>query len=158
MKESVYLETSIISYLCARPSRDLVVAARQQTTWQWWDTRRGDFDLYVSQAVLREIAAGNPEMASQRLKFVSGIPSLRVDDDAEELANALLTDGPLPARAADDAVHLAVAAVHGIDYLLTWNCRHLANAQMLVVVRRLLERRGCHVPMVCVPDELLGEE
>jgi hypothetical protein len=119
MAKSIYLESSIVSYLSARRSRDLVQAARQATTWQWWDTRRADFDLYISQLVIREMSAGDPDAAEERLALLQGIALLDVDEDAEQLAQALLTEGPLPQKAAEDAVHLAVATVQGLDYLLT---------------------------------------
>ena len=158
MGKTLYLESSIISYLCARRSRDLVQAARQEITWRWWDTRRADFDLYISQLVVREVSAGDPDAAAERLALLHGITLLDVDEDAEQLAQALLTEGPLPQRAAEDAVHLAVAAVQGLDYLLTWNCRHLANAEMLPAIESLVRSKGYRAPLVCVPDELLGEQ
>jgi hypothetical protein len=158
MKPRLYLDSSIISYLSARPSRDLIQAARQEVTRRWRDTRRDDFELWVSEVVVRETETGNPEMAARRLEPIEGIPLLPVTEAVIDLAEALVREGPMPQNAADGAFHLALASVHDLDYLLTWNCRHLANAEMVRAARKLLEARGCSVPSVCVPDELLGEE
>jgi predicted nucleic acid-binding protein len=154
----VYLETTFVSYLAARPSRDLIQAAHQQITWEWWEARRRDFELYISQLVVREASAGDPEQAARRLEFVKGIPLLDVNDAAIDLAASLVADGPLPRRAADDALHIAVATIHGMDYLLTWNCKHLANAETVMAVNTLLTRKGFAPPVICVPEELLGTD
>lgn len=154
--ESVYLETTVISYLVARPSRDLLVAGHQQTTDEWWRTRRSAFQCYVSQIVIDEVSAGDPTEANKRLAAIDGIPALEIIDDAEALTRAILSTGMLPSHAVRDAAHVAVAAVHGIDYLLTWNCKHLANAQLarrMAVVCQTLNHRA---PIICTPEELLG--
>jgi len=114
--KSVYLETTIVSYLTARPSRDLVNAARQELTWEWRETRRDDFELFISQAVVDEAGAGDPEAAQRRLELLSSVPLLDVRDDAELLAVALIEEGLLPGRAADDAFHLAPLA--SVPFLL----------------------------------------
>src|SRR4051794_30416552 len=121
MKPRVYLETTIPSYLTAWPSRDLVRAAHQQITREWWERRRSQFELYIAQVVLRECQAGDPTAASERLEALEGLPLLEQTEEATRLAQALLAQVPLPDRAAVDALHIAVAAVHGMDYLLTWN-------------------------------------
>jgi len=156
-RESVYLETSIISYLTSRPSRVLVLAAKQQTTRDWWDLRRSEFDLQISQLVLDEAAQGDPEAAEQRLRTLAGLPVLTVNDEAIELASAIVQKGVLPEKAARDALHLAVVSVHGTDYLLTWNCAHLANAEIMRVVSRFVRDRGYEPPIICTPDELMGD-
>lgn len=156
MKPRVYLETTVISYLTARRSRDVVQVAHQEITQQWWETRRHDFDLYVSQVVVREAGLGDPDAAARRLAAIEDIQLLDVTVEVDELAEALVTEGPLPEKAGDDAIHLALAAVHEMAYLLTWNCTHLANAEMMAAVRRVLEGRGYTAPEVCVPEELLG--
>jgi predicted nucleic acid-binding protein len=156
-EQTVYLETTVISYLAARPSRDLVLAAKQRMTWDWWDTRRGRFDLYVSQFVVDEAGDGDQDAARRRLDLLTGIPVLKVSDEATELAEALVQEGVLLGRAAKDAIHVAVAAVHGVDFLLTWNCKHLANAQLLKAVNHLLTERGYEPPIICTPDELMGD-
>ena len=126
----IYLETTVVSYLAARPSRDLRVAAHQQATSEWWTRRRDDFDLFASQLVVEEASAGDAEAALRRLGYLAGVPLLDLTDRSLALAEKLLTDAAVPAEAEQDALHIAVAAVHGMDYLLTSNCRHIANATM----------------------------
>ena len=155
MRPVVYVETSVLSYLAARPSRDVVIAAHQRVTAEWWAAASGQFALVASAAVTREAAAGDPQVASARLAYLSGVPLLPITAEAEALAAALLRAGHLPPKAAYDALHLAVAAAGAADYLVTWNMRHLAGA----VVRRRLERAlraaGVEPPTVCTPEELL---
>jgi hypothetical protein len=127
MKSRVYLETTIPSYITARPSRDIVRAAEQEVTRAWWTTRNR-FDLYVSELVVDEASAGDPQAATQRLQAIMEIPLLGMTPEAESLGNALVRRAALPHRAAIDALHIALAAVHGMHYLLTWNCKHIANA------------------------------
>ena len=130
MTERVYIETTVVSYLTARPNRDVVIAAHQQITYEWWDTRRENFELCVSQLVLGEAAAGDLQAAQERLAVLQSVTVLETTTAALELAKELIQAGALPAKAADDALHIAVAATHAVPYLLTWNCRHLANATM----------------------------
>jgi hypothetical protein len=158
MRPTVYLETTVVSYLVARPSRDLVIAAHQQLTREWWDTRRGDFDLFVSQAVIREVSAGDPQYASLRLNALSGVPLLEITHEALELAAALIRGGAVPAKAADDALHIATAAYHEADYLLTWNARHIANAQARRAVANVCLTHGYEMPVICNPGELMQSE
>jgi predicted nucleic acid-binding protein len=155
MKPRVYLETTFVSYLTARLSRDLIVAGHQQITQDWWHRRRGDFDLYVSELVLREAGAGDAEAAKERLAVLATLPRLAVDDEASGLAEALVSPGPLPEKAASDALHIATAAVHGIAYLLTWNCRHMANATIRTKIEEICASRGFKPPIICTPEELL---
>ena len=155
MKKRIYIETTIVSYLTARPSRDLIQAARQEITREWWDERRAMFDLYISQVVLNEAGEGDVNAARRRLEFVSEIPLLDITDDVIALADALIAEGPLPPKAGDDAFHLALAAVHGMDFLVTWNCKHLANAQLQAAICTLLIGKGYLPPVVCTPDELM---
>lgn len=126
--ESVYLETTFISYLVARPSRDVIVAAHQQMSQERWEIHRSDFTCSVSQVVIDEVSAGDPAEIQKRLAIIDELPVLEVTNSAKELARAILLSGIVPPRAIRDAAHIAVAAVHQVDYLLTWNCRHLANA------------------------------
>lgn len=130
MSESVYIETSILGYLTARSTRDLIVAANIELTRNWWNTRRQNFTLYISQAVLTETSQGDAEIAAQRLKIAGDFPLLDLNEDVEALATQFLCRSNLPAKADVDAIHIAVATVHGMDYLLTWNCKHIANAQI----------------------------
>jgi len=126
--ETVYLETTFISYLVSQPSRDLIVAAHQQLTRDWWDQRRADFRCVVSQVVRHEIAAGDQTEAQKRLEVADSLDVLSASQDAETLTDAIINARILPVKAVQDAAHVAVATVHGVQYLLTWNCKHLANA------------------------------
>lgn len=138
--ESVYLETTFISYLVAWPSRDAIVAAHQQVTKNWWSERRAEFDCTVSQVVIDEASAGDPGEIEKRLDVIRDLAVLEVTESAEELAQAIIASGAIPPRAARDAAHIAVAAIHEIDYLLTWNCRHLANAQIMRRIEVVCDR------------------
>lgn len=128
MKPKVYVETTVISYLSARPSRDIVVAAHQELTREWWDQRRQAFHLVVSEVVLREAAGGDPQAAERRSTLLAGIDVLEVGQAALDLAEEFVRRGVVPAGDAEDALHIAVAVTHGVDYLLTWNCAHIARA------------------------------
>ncbi|MGH7171983.1 MAG: type II toxin-antitoxin system VapC family toxin [Gemmataceae bacterium] len=158
MKPRVYLETTIPSYLTAWPSRDLVRAAHQQITRDWWHRRRAAFELYISQVVLRECQAGDATAAAERLKILQDLPLLEQTEEATRLAQALVDRVPLPERAAVDALHVAIAAVHGVDYLLTWNCTHIANATLRDPIESVCRENGYEPPAICTPDELLAEE
>lgn len=153
---SVYVETSILSYLAARPSRDLVVAARQQVTHTWWRERRPAFDLYVSQVVLDEILAGDPDAAERRAALAAGIPLLDIPPDVADLAAALIRGVPLPTAAGADAAHIATAAYHRIDFLMTWNSTHIANAELRPRIEHVCRESGYSPPVLCTPDELMG--
>jgi hypothetical protein len=155
MKPKVYLETTIPSYLTARPSRDLVTAAHQQITREWWDTRRHAFDLFVSQMVLDEASAGDPDAAARRLAVLAPLPLLNPRAEGADLAQALIEQVSLPIGAAADALHIAIAVVNGMDYLLTWNCTHIANAALRSQIATVCRRAGFEVPIICTPDELL---
>jgi hypothetical protein len=130
MLERGYIETTFVSSLTARPSRDVVIAGHQQTTHEWWDTRRGSYELCASQLILEEAAAGDPQAAQERLDALRPMTFLETTNAALALAKELIQAGALPAQAGSDALHIAIAATQGIPYLLTWNCRHLANATM----------------------------
>jgi len=157
MKPKVYVETSVISYLASRPSRDLVVAAHRQITYDWWQTCRERFDLYVSPLVLKEASAGDATAAKERLVYLEGLALFAATAAAAVVAKELIAGGALPAKAADDAAHLAIAAVNGADYLVTWNCRHLANAAMRNKIEAVCKQAGLTAPIICTPEELLGE-
>jgi len=154
--ESVYLETTFISYLVARPNRDLLVAAHQQATQEWWTIRRSGFENCVSQVVIDEASAGDPVEAQKRLAIIGSLPALDITADAESLTQAIMAAGILPPHAFPDAAHVAVAAVHGVDYLLTWNCKHLANAQIARRIAMVCEKMGHRTPIICTPEELMG--
>lgn len=158
MAGAVYLETSITSYLVALPGRDLIVAAHQQITHEWWRRRRPHFEVFVSQLVLDEASAGDSEAAQRRLTLLAGLPLLEINAAAADLARHLVQGVPLPSRAGADALHIAVAAVHGMDFLLTWNCAHIANAELRPAVERICRSQGFLAPIMCTPDELMGGE
>jgi hypothetical protein len=151
MPSSVYLETTIPSYLTSRPSRDLIIAGHQQTTLDWWETRRHAFELYISQLVLDEIGAGDPFSARERLRAVNGLPLLDITPEIAELASSLLATGGIPRKAATDAAHIAIAAVHGMDFLLTWNCAHIANATNAKAIASICHAHACECPVICTP-------
>lgn len=157
MPPRVYVETSVISYLEARPSRDLITAARQQLTHGWWLRRRPQFEVFVSQLVLDEARAGDPEAAARRTDRLAGVPLLDITPAAVGLARRLLEAVGLPPQAAADALHIATAASHGMDYLLTWNSAHIANAEYRPRVERTCRAHGYESPVLCTPDELMGE-
>jgi predicted nucleic acid-binding protein len=157
MKPTVYVETTVPSYLTAWPSRDVVRAGEQQVTRDWW-ARRSEYELRVSSLVLLECRAGDPDAAALRLAALDGVPVLAQAPEAEELAATLLREVPLPARAAADALHIAVAAVNGVSYLVTWNCTHIANASLRPRIEAVCRQSGYEPPVICTPRELLGEE
>ena len=154
MKRRVYIETSVVSYLASRPSRDLVVAGRQQLTHTWWEVRRPAFDLVISQVVLDEVRAGDPNAAQRRLVFIADLPLLDVTTATAELAATLIERVPLPTQAGADAAHMAVAAFHGVDFLMTWNVAHIANATLRRRVEDICREQGYVAPILCTPDEL----
>ena len=157
MPSTVYLETSIISYLTGRATRNVVITAHQQLTRRWWDTQRRQFELFVSPLVLQEAAAGNPTMSQRRLEMVRGLPVLAVTPEATALAEQLVQSGPLPKKAEVDALHIGIAAVHGMEYVLTWNCRHIANARMRTQIEAICRDLGYEPPIMCTPEELMEE-
>jgi len=157
MKAKVYIETTIPSYLAARPSRDLIVAAHQEITWEWWDKRRADFDVYISQFVVDEASGGDPEVATRRLQFLGSLLELEVTENVAVLVEAFIREGAIPAKAAVDGAHIAVAALHDMDFLLTWNCKHIANAEMFSMIGAVCKTYGYDCPVICTPEELLGE-
>jgi len=154
MAPKVYLETTIPSYLTALPSRDLVVAAHQQITREWWQGRER-FELFISQIVLREASGGDAEAASRRMELVQGISVLEVTDEASVLAEELVRRGALPESAAVDALHISVAVVNGLDYILTWNCTHIANATIRGDIERICRSKEYEPPAICTPEELM---
>jgi predicted nucleic acid-binding protein len=156
MKPTVYVETTIPSYLAAWPSRDLVRAAHQQITHEWW-ARRQEFDLYSSRLVVQECQAGDTQAAAERLAVLVGIPLLEQNVEVGELAAALVMGVPLPQKAAADALHIAAAAVHGMQYLLTWNCTHIANVALRPRIEAVCRAAGFEPPLICTPEELSAE-
>jgi hypothetical protein len=157
MSETAYIEISILGYLTARPSRNLVVAANIEITREWWDTRRSDFQLDSSQAVIKETSQGDAAIATQRLEIVRNLALLDLNQSVLDLAEQFLERSSLPAKANVDAVHIATATVHGVDYLLTWNCKHITNAQIQRKLAEISLNFGYELPILCTPYELLGD-
>lgn len=150
----VYIETSVISYLTARPSNDLRAAANQNATAEWWVSRQGKFDLFVSEFVVAEASLGHPEAAGRRLAAIADIPELAATDDVRALGMALIVERALPKQAEVDAYRIAIAAANGIEYLLTWNCSHIANARMRPKIEAVCRSHGFEPPIICTPLEL----
>ena len=154
---SVYIETSLLSYLASRPSGDLIVAGHQHLTRQWWNSQRLDYRFFVSQLVTDEAARGNPDAARRRLEIAAGMEIIDVDEESIRLSKKILKSGIIPCRAGTDAAHVAVATRHRITYLATWNCRHIANAAILRRLAALPSEDGYELPIICTPYELFGE-
>jgi predicted nucleic acid-binding protein len=155
MKPKVYVETSVLSYLVARPSRDAVTASRQAITRWWWDNERVKYALLVSQAVEAECERGDPEAVELRLEMLSEVSLFPVDRRILELARLLVVPGAIPEKAGADAVHIAAAAVAECEYLLTWNFRHIANVRIRRFVERILANHGYTKTTICTPEELV---
>ncbi len=156
--ESVYVETSVISYLTSCPSRDLVAAAHQQVTLDWWERKRHGFELFISELVLDEVRAGDPDAARRRLALVDELGRIAISPEVVRFARRLVEKLAIPRAAEVDAFHVAVATVNGMDYLLTWNCRHIASARVARLVRAEATAVGYEAPIICTPEELLGED
>jgi predicted nucleic acid-binding protein len=157
MSETVYIETSILGYLTARSTKNLILAANMEITKDWWESRRNAFMLYTSEAVLEEVAQGDIAIAVQRLEILHDFPLLALNQDVQNLAVQLLTRSNLPPKARVDAIHIAAATVHGMDYLLTWNCKHIANAQIQGKLAEISLDFGYVLPVLCTPNELMGD-
>ncbi len=139
MKPSLYLETTVVSYLTVRPSRDVIVLAHQTITQQWWESHLKEYDIYISQVVVDEARLGDHAASAQRLRLIEPFPLLEITPDVERLAGLYLREVPLPGAALRDALHIAAASVHGMDYLLTWNCAHIAHGSVMRAVARVAE-------------------
>lgn len=157
MKPVVYIETSVISYLASRPSRDLVVAARQAISQDWWENERRRFELRISALVEEEVGRGDPTAAASRLDLLDGIPSLAVSDLAVQLAERLVAQKAIPEGSEEDALHIAIAATQGADYLVTWNFKHINNAETKLLITSVVESCGYRCPLLCSPEELGGD-
>jgi predicted nucleic acid-binding protein len=155
VRPTIYLETSVISYLAARRSSNARVATHQDVTHEWWETRRDRFELYVSAVVVGEAERGDPVVAAARMALVKDLRLAQVSREALDLAAALVAGAGVPKKANEDAVHIATAAVNGIDYLLTWNCTHIANAVTIPLVNTIYRRHGFEAPLIYTPFELM---
>ncbi|MBF0231315.1 MAG: type II toxin-antitoxin system VapC family toxin [Desulfamplus sp.] len=158
MNTNVYIETTVISYLTAWRSPHLIMAAHQEATRQWWDEERHHFDLFVSEAVIQEASSGDVKAAERRLQVLENIPELKITHEVSELAKKLIYEANLPVKASMDAIHIAVATANGMDYLLTWNCKHIANATLQRSMRLIFENMGYLLPTICTPLQLIEEK
>jgi len=155
MKETVYIETSVVSYFTSKPCRDLVIAGRQEITREKWPKILEFFEVYISALVLQEAEQGDTEAAQKRLNVMTSLPVLAITGEVEKLASILISEGPIPDKNPEDALHIAIATVNGIDYLLTWNFAHINNAQMKSKITSIVEKHGYRCPIICSPEELL---
>ena len=156
--DSVYIETSIVSYLRQRPSPQIVMAAHQVLTHLWWNNERSKYELVTSQYVIDEASAGDVTLASERLEMLEGIPLLPTEPEIPQIAAEIISRSILPSKAQVDALHIAAVAHHRVQYLLTWNCKHIANAKILPRLHDLLIELGIPIPIICTPEELLGDD
>lgn len=156
--DTIYIETSIVSHASARPSSNIQIAALQHQAREWWSVERPKFNLVTSQLTILESSEGDPTAAADRLKMLDGLPLVSLDSDVDALANLILSNHLMPQKASADAVHVAAAAIAGVNYLLTQNCKHIANAHELPRVYRLLENEGYDQLLICTPAEFLGGE
>jgi predicted nucleic acid-binding protein len=155
MNPRVYVETTVIGYLTSRRRDDVTVAGHQDTTREWWHTAADRFDLVASQLVVQECSVGDQEAAQERLEALARMTLLPTTTEAEQLADALIAGHAVPESHPEDALHIALAATHGIEYLVTWNCRHIANAAVRLTIERVCRDAGYEPPVICTPEELL---
>ena len=155
MKDTLYLETSVVSYYTSKLSRDIIVLAHQEITRLWWPKAISRYDIFISEMVLEEASFGDPDAAQKRLKELEDFPHLELNDSVEEMARIYMDKLEIPDKSFRDAVHLALASVHDVDYLVTWNCTHLANGEVIKKLIMLNATCGIHSPIICTPEELL---
>lgn len=155
MKQKAYIETTVVSYLTAWPSRDVVIAGYQQTTREWWRDAADRFELVASELVINEASAGDADAARDRLAALASMTLLDATEEAAELAQQLIDAGAIPKKAAEDAGHIAIAVTNGIDFLVTWNCRHIANAATRSQIERVCRNAGYEPTIICTPTELM---
>ena len=156
MNSSVYLETTIVSYYCSRPNRDIIISARQQLTELWWDTQMKNYNVFISDLVLEESAKGDTDAASKRLDAISAFQILEIDEESAVLAKGLISKKAIPAEFPEDALHIAVAAINGMDFILTLNFAHINNAMNREKIMDIIDQFGLICPVICTPEELLG--
>ena len=157
MKQKIYIETSIVSYLTAKPTRDIVITAHQQIANSWWENESNEYKLYTSQVVIDEASQGDSEAVQRRIEILKDIYLLEVTNDIIKLSENLINHNCLPQKAVQDALHIAIASIHNVDYLLTWNCKHIANAKKRPLIEKIIHKTGYLAPIMCTPEELSGE-
>ncbi len=154
MKESVYLETTVVSYYTAKPSRDIIVLAHQEITRQWWPKAIKKFEIFTSEIIFEEASMGDPNAAQKRIKEIESFPHLELNNMVEEMAKVYMERLEIPEKSLRDAAHIAIASVHNIDYLVTWNCAHIANGEIIKKLIKINEAFRVHTPVICTPEEL----
>ena len=157
MKQKIYIETSVISYLVSVPSKDIVIAGHQMATRDMWNTI-DNYDIYISDIVIQEVSKGDKRQSSLRLEAIDSFKILEIDDESKKIANGLLVSKTIPEECPEDALHIAVAAANGIDIIVTWNFKHINNPFTRMMTRQVIENMGYICPELCSPDEFLGEE
>jgi predicted nucleic acid-binding protein len=155
VKPSVYLETSVISYLTSRTSRDIVVVAHQEVTREWWQEQRKHYRLVISEVVLQEVTTGDDEAGDKRFDLIKGLEVLTITEQVQDLANAFVARRILPMKAMADALHIAISAIHHVQFLMTWNCKHIANAVIEKMIKQVCEEYGYEPTLLCTPLELM---
>ncbi len=156
--KSVYIESSVISYITARPSRDIVTSARQAITIEWWDEYKDSFYIYISELVMEEISSGDFVAAKRRLSVIEKIPMLEATENSKKLAKALIVENAVPESSAEDALHISIAAVQNIDFLLTWNFKHINNANTRDKISKVITQLDYACPVLCSPEELVNDK
>ncbi|MBL8028920.1 MAG: type II toxin-antitoxin system VapC family toxin [Fibrobacteres bacterium] len=157
MKPKVYVETTVISYYTAKPSNDIFLLARQRVTEQWWSHAVQNLSLFISEAVIEEAREGDKVAAAKRLEHLNKMPSLEINEDTTKIYQIYIKELPIPPKAHRDALHIAVASIHGMDYIVSWNCKHIANGFIIKKIMEINTRLGIPVPVIVTPDELLEE-
>ena len=154
-KQTIYIETSVVSYFTARPSRDLIVAAHQQITHDWWGKVLPQYEAFISPIVLEEASKGDSQAAQLRLENIASFSVLEILPEIQKLADIYFTDIDLPDKARADSYHLALSAWHGIDFLVSWNCVHIANGRVRMMLEEINSKQGIRTPVICTPEELM---
>lgn len=157
MRQKIYLETSVVSYLVSRPSKNIVIAGRQAVTKDMWDII-DNYDAFISDIVIQESSKGDMTLAKLRLDAVEKFNILKIDDEAKELAKLLIQKKAIPDKCPEDALHISISAVNGIDVVVTWNFKHLNNPFTRIMIRKVIEMNGYICPEICSPDEFLGDQ
>jgi hypothetical protein len=155
-KQSVYLETTIVSYYTSKPSRDIVALAHQEITKEWWPMAITRYNIFISEIVVEEAGLGDSEASKRRLEEIKDFPHLELNEKVEEMAKIYVEKLEIPESSIRDGIHLAIACIHNIDYLVTWNCKHLANGEIIKKLMKINKSLGIHTPIICTPEELMG--
>ncbi|MBF0410422.1 MAG: type II toxin-antitoxin system VapC family toxin [Candidatus Riflebacteria bacterium] len=158
MKKRIYLETSFISYLVSeKQTRDMVIEANKQITREWWIKRKNDFELFISEFVIQEAKKGDSNASNKRILLLETLPILAATEEVLQLSEKFLRSKIIPKKAAQDSVHISISTIHGMDYLLTWNCTHIANAEIQKSINKICVTEGFEMPIICTPFELMGD-